>query len=81
MRSVDPNYEFLLGSDEERDGIFIELAHLHDGKRDVLLEVFRGDDDTLWFNVERPSQIPFAVVEQFVRRARIELATPATTND
>ena len=81
MRSVDPHYEFLLGSDEERDGIFLELVHLHDGKREVLLEAFRADDDALWFNVEGSCQIPFAVVEQFVRRARTELAAPATTND
>jgi [ribosomal protein S18]-alanine N-acetyltransferase len=81
MRSIDPAYELLLGSDEERDGIFLELAHLHDGKREVLLEAFRGDDDTLWFNVERPSNTPFAVVEQFVRRARIELSTPGATDD
>jgi [ribosomal protein S18]-alanine N-acetyltransferase len=81
MRSADPHYEFLLGSDEERDGIFLELVHLHDGKREVLLEAFRADDDALWFNVEGSCQVPFAVVEQFVRRARTELSAPATSND
>jgi hypothetical protein len=82
MRAVDPRFQMLLGSDSERDGIFLELAYEYEGYREVFLEVFRSEaDGTLTFNVERPCELPFAVVEKFVQRARAELAVPASTGE
>jgi hypothetical protein len=82
MTHIDPPYRLLLGSDVERDGVFVELDREEGGRRAILLEVFCSDvDGSLTFTAYEPCEVPFAVVEQFVARARAELADSAATNE
>jgi hypothetical protein len=77
MSHVESPYRFVLGSDVERDGMFLELRREESGRRELLLEVFRSDaDGALSFSAARPCDVPFGTVERFIARARAELADP-----
>ena len=65
-------YNLLLASDvSDRDGLGLEL-YGPDGS--FLAEIFRDDEsDAMTFTAHRALEIPFAVFEEFVSKARGEL--------
>ena len=67
-------YEFVRGSDVERDGMFIELDRITDAGRSTLCEVFYSDaDGSLAFTCYTDQPLPLEHVEELLRRARESL--------
>jgi len=63
----------LRGSDIQRDGMFLELF---DSKENQLFEAFYSDStDEMQFTSFTTEDVPFEIIEEFLRQARI-LLTP-----
>jgi hypothetical protein len=67
---VERRFETLIGSDISRDGFLAELRD-EAAEANPLLEAFWSDvDGSFTFRVFVPCEVPFHVIEEFIRRAR-----------
>lgn len=73
MRVGDRDYTYIMGSDVQRDGMYLELALADDGLEQALAEVFYSDvDGTMTFSGYAPD-LPLEVVEWLISEARRRL--------
>lgn len=74
MRVGGRDYTYIMGSDVQRDGMYLELALANDGQEEVLAEVFYSDvDGTMTFSGYVPD-LPLEVVEWLISEAHRRLA-------
>jgi hypothetical protein len=81
---MNPKFEIVFGSDVIHDGVYLELSEVGAQSRTPLVDIFRGDSDgTLraTFYTDEGYELPFSVLEEFVQRARTELASSPPNSD
>jgi hypothetical protein len=68
-------YEVIFGSDIIRNGVFLELDDITEtGKPIGILEVFFNDSDgSFIFNAWKEVELPFEIIEFFIKGARERL--------
>lgn len=64
-------YEFIRGSDVRNDGMYLEVCD--EEREEVILFAFFSDADGSFTCTAYKENLPFAVVEQFVKAARAGL--------
>jgi hypothetical protein len=74
MTSDNSRYEFVCASDLQRDGMGLECYEGGaDGERELVLEAFWCDANGSFTFTAFRETLPFDLVEDFVRRARVGL--------
>jgi hypothetical protein len=72
-------FSFVVGSDVQRDGMYLEVAERKDGAEVVVAEVFYSDIDHRMTFTSFLSDLPFEVIEYLGESARRRL-TPINRN-
>jgi hypothetical protein len=73
-RIEEIRYEYVRGSDVDRDGMLLELDRIAGSQRETVCEVFYSDvDGRFTFSAYVPELFPLEHVEELIRRARESL--------
>jgi hypothetical protein len=74
MRIVGRNFEFIVASDVDFDGIRLELAEIRDGESCTLADVSFSDVDHTMTVKTFEEEVPVEAIEALIAEARLRFA-------